>query len=97
MNAPDNLNETQIRIDLAAMSVTSVGAVTGIGFGMGLLGLDIDPNDGTMYALASGTFSNTATLYTVDKSTAQLTLVGNVDGAHNVLGGWGLSFGPPGE
>ncbi len=86
-----------IRIDLAAMSATSVGVVSGIGFGMGLLGLDIDPNDGTMYALASGTFSNTATLYTVDKSSAQLTLVGNIDGAHNLLGGWGLAFAPPAE
>lgn len=86
-----------IRIDPVGMTVTTIGPISGLGFGLFALGLEIDPGDGTMYALVSGTFSSSATLYTVDKDTAAVTLVDNVTGAHNVLGGWGLSFGPGGQ
>jgi hypothetical protein len=83
-----------IRIDLGAMSVTSIGFMIAAPHLYNVLGLEIDPLDGTMYALVGGTFSDAATLYTVDKTTAEITLVGDIDGAHGVFGGWGLAFGP---
>ncbi len=87
-----------IRIDLNAMSVTTVGTMVDFGGGLlNALGLDIDSHDGTLYALLGGTFSAAATLYTVDKDTAGITLVGDIDGADGVYGGWGLAFGPDGS
>jgi hypothetical protein len=86
-----------IRIDLDAPSVTVVGRMMSTASGSNALGLEIDPVDGTMYALVGGTFFNSAVLHRVDKDTAEMTLVGNVEGAHLVLGAWGLAFGPVSE
>ena len=76
------------------MTVDSVGPMTGAPGGVQFLGLEIDPVSRVMYALGSGGLSTYTELFTVDKATAVLTSLGLVDGAHAVLGGWGLAFGP---
>lgn len=83
-----------LRIDVDAPSVTVVGSMMSTASGMNVLGLEIDPVDGTMYALVGGTLFSSAVLHTVDKETAEMTLVGNVEGANGVFGGWGLAFAP---
>lgn len=62
--------------------------------GRSITGLAMDPTSGTLFAVTDGTGTNANTLFTVDKSTGALTMVGALSANAPILD---IAFNPSGQ
>lgn len=79
-----------VKFPLGAPGLTTTMAIEGLVDGEKIVGLDIRPADKKIYALGT-----TSRIYTIDKQTAQATLVSQSPFTPALAGqGWGMDFNP---
>lgn len=87
--AVDDMNKL-VKFPLGAPGLVTATAIKGLADGEKIIGLDIRPADGKIYALGA-----TSRLYTIDKKTAQATAVSKQPFTPALAGqGWGMDFNP---
>src|SRR4051794_23511524 len=69
-----------LSFDTAAPSTVQTRAITGVAVGETLVGLDVRPQNGQLYALGVNGTANTATLYDVHEQTGSAVAVGAAPG-----------------
>jgi Domain of unknown function (DUF4394) len=88
---------TLVSFNPATPSVGTSIPVTGLTFMETLVGIDVRPANGVIYALGVDDFINTATLYTISPLTGVATIVGPLNllpGVDLPVSGYGLDFDP---
>jgi hypothetical protein len=79
-----------VRFPLGAPGLVTTTAITGLVDGEKIVGIDIRPADGKIYALGV-----TSRIYTLDKKTAAATLISKEPFTPALQGqGWGIDFNP---
>jgi hypothetical protein len=87
--AVDDMNQL-VKFPLGAPGLVTTTAIKGLVDGEKIVGLDIRPADGKIYALGI-----TSRLYTIDKKTAQATAISKQPFTPALAGqGWGMDFNP---
>lgn len=87
--AIDDKNQL-VKFPLGAPGLATTTAITGLVEGEKIVGLDIRPADGKIYALGT-----TSRLYTLDKKTAAATAISKQPFTPALQGqGWGMDFNP---
>ena len=89
---------TLVSFDPAAPAVGTPIAVTGLKPGETLVGIDVRPANGLLYALGVNSTADTATLYTISRLTGVATIVGTPNlqalGVDLPGSGYGFDFNP---
>jgi Domain of unknown function (DUF4394) len=88
---------TLVSFNPAAPAVGTSIPVTGLMAGETLVGIDVRPANGVLYALGVDAAINTATLYTISPLTGVATVVGTLSGLSGNLttaSGYGFDFNP---
>ncbi len=87
-----NNTNTLIRFDSATPGVVSTSAVTGLGAGQTLIGVDYRPSNGLLYGFARSGFNAPVSIYTINPVTGAASFVSITNVAVN--GAAGTDFNP---
>jgi hypothetical protein len=92
-----NAGNTLVRIRAAAsQEIVDVALVTGLDAGARLVGIDVRPSTGELFAVGISGSGTTAVahLYAVERATGVATKIGATDASLTAGGRWGLDFNP---